>query len=342
VAQFDVIEWIDKNFDLEPSDSGTVLYGEQDSLSNRAMPGIYRAFDPHNDRHVVTRGKALDFAEVAGSGKVLDFGPGEGFPSLVIAPLVSRVVGVEGSQQRTNVCDENARRLGIGNAEFVHIPPGNVLPFPAGSFDGAVACWSIEQSPQLALTLHEIARVLKAGASFRFEPETLRRYAGGHEREAWFPETAKGSHILTIFDRDVSAGRAKHYCLLVDSSRDAKEAADAVRKRRPGILRVDDLTLERMERLRPFVLKAATWTTEHPSLEAWPERLRDAGFGEATVTYSGGTAASQFLESTPQDRRPGTLQRLDDMLKPLVASACRELAPAKPEGEAGIFVTAVK
>ena len=53
-------------------------------------------------------------------------------------------VGVDGSQRRVQVCAENAQRMGIANARFIHVPPGEALPLDTGTFDAVTAASSIE------------------------------------------------------------------------------------------------------------------------------------------------------------------------------------------------------
>ena len=115
---------------------------------------------------------------------MLDFGPGDGWPSLLVAPYVAEVMGVDGSAKRVAVCAANADRMGIRNASFIHNPPHAPLPFPDNYFDGVLAASSIEQTPDPQATLREIYRVLKPGGHLRMLYEGLGRYIS-HEQEVW-------------------------------------------------------------------------------------------------------------------------------------------------------------
>ncbi|MFA6133869.1 MAG: class I SAM-dependent methyltransferase [Phycisphaerae bacterium] len=334
---FDPIQWIRDHFELHQANSAEFIYGTQETLSDFHQPGIYKPWDPTCNIHVHLRGRILDYAAMMANRRVLDFGPGEGYPSLVLAPFVAEVVGVDGSVKRVEECSGNAARIGIANASFVHVPPGQLLPFPDTSFDGAVASWSLEQSPDLAQTLREIRRVLRPGGIFRFEPETLGRYAAKHQQQVWLPDALGGFHGLTIFDRDIAGERVVHYGLLVD-----RGIIDRLTKRR-GMPSLDVLTLEVLEGLRPHVLKAGTWTTHHPSFASWPRWLSEAGFATSRLTYSGGWMADRMIRCLPKDQRPATLQALDALLVPMARLAAEMDAPLPPpDGEDGLFITATK
>jgi len=341
---FSPIDWIKNHFDIENANSASFVYAGQESLSNFAMPGIYRDFDPLNDIHFRYRGRVLDYAAVMANGRILDFGPGEGFPSLLIAPYVKEVIGVDANEKRVEVCNGNAKRIGVENARFVLVKPNDPLPFPDESFDGAVASWSLEQSPDLQSTLREIHRILKPGGRFRFEPETLNRYRNGHEQEVWLPEAIGGNNSLTIFDRDIEGEKVVHYGLQLDTTSPecAKDTIDALTKQHGGIIPLSVFSEEIMQELRPFVLKAGTWVTEHPNYASWPKRLLDAGFSQAKITYSGGWIANRLLDVLSEEKRPKTLQELDDFLEPFAKIASSMEAPLEPQSDDHLFVMATK
>jgi 2-polyprenyl-3-methyl-5-hydroxy-6-metoxy-1,4-benzoquinol methylase len=120
-----VNEWIIRALRPNACTSAEFIYDDMDSQSGRSLPVIYERFDATNRAHWRDRGALFDFLlSTHGEGKrLLDFGPGDGWPSLIVAPFAAEVVGVDGAARRVNVCAENARRLGIANATFVHTPP---------------------------------------------------------------------------------------------------------------------------------------------------------------------------------------------------------------------------
>ena len=182
-----VFQWIDANLKPEPCDSTRLLYDDMESQSDRCLPIIYQPFDPGNKAHWCDRGAALDFVfATRGEGRrLLDLGPGDGWPSLITAPFAAEVVGVDASLRRVEVCRDNAARLGISNVEFIHVDPGTALPFEDAAFDGVMAASSVEQTPDPRWSLREIHRVLKPGGRFRIRYEDLDRYRDGRNRDTW-------------------------------------------------------------------------------------------------------------------------------------------------------------
>jgi SAM-dependent methyltransferase len=152
----DPFAWLTERLDPKPSGSTPFLYDHMGSQSGRCLAVIYQPFDPSKRTHFVDRGQMLDFAAHAGGGRILDFGPGDGWPSLLIAPRVEEVVGLEGCERRAAVCNENAERLGIENATFIAVEPGRPMPFDDGSFDAVVASSSLEQTPDPRTALAEL------------------------------------------------------------------------------------------------------------------------------------------------------------------------------------------
>ncbi len=201
----DIFDWISRELAPRPMTTEALLYDHMDSQSGRSLPVIYQAFDPADRGHWRDRGAALDFvlSTQGEGGRVLDFGPGDGWPSLIIAPFVGEVVGVEGSHRRVDVCRENAARLGMANATFVYNEPGAPLPFDDGSFDAVVAASSVEQSPDPQATLAEFHRVLRPGGRVRLRYEALGRYRGGKEREAWLWAIDAATTRLMLYDRHI-------------------------------------------------------------------------------------------------------------------------------------------
>jgi len=70
-----------------------------ESQSGYSLPIIYKPFDGTEKSHWVDRGHLYDFLySTKGMGKkLLDFGPGDGWPSLIIAPFAQEIVGLDSS-----------------------------------------------------------------------------------------------------------------------------------------------------------------------------------------------------------------------------------------------------
>ncbi len=322
----DIFTWIRENLAPEPRTTETLIYDHMASQSGRSLPIIYQPFDPEQPGHWRDRGAALDFALAteAEGRRVLDFGPGDGWPSLIIAPLVGEVVGLEGSQRRVEVCAANAARLGIENVRFERYEPGTPLPFPDGSFDAVVAASSVEQSPDPRATLAEFYRVLRPGGRARIYYEALGAYRGGQEREAWLWDVDETACRLVLYDRDIAGEQAVQVVLGIAMSGTALLSALGVEGR--GI-DIADVTVAQLEALRPAIVDAGICTTHHPSGATLVRRLREIGFREALPTHNGMEIAGDLYHQLPAAQRPSTLEAIDAYLRPIVAATVELRAP---------------
>ena len=331
------IEWIREHVELRESTSAESLYDHMESQSGEQLPVIYFPFDGRRRGDFTGCGSILDYVAVAGRGRVLDFGPGDGWPSLLMAPMVEEVVGVDGSARRVDVCTENARRLGIENARFVHVPPGEALPFEDGSFDGVTAASSIEQTPDPEVTLSELCRVLMPGGRLRMDYESLSYYVGGQERELEVGSAADAGK-LTIYDRRPEHEYVDHYALTFDIPEEAVNEMFA----RHGV-EPPNATPEVLGDLRSHITQAPTWRTRHPSCGSWVKLLQEVGFSSAMPTHNGGWFAKRLFDCLPEAKRPWEMAAVDEMLRPLVeVVVTMEGPPTAAPGEWDPRITAVK
>jgi len=95
----DIFVWLEETADPQLYDSATFIYEDMASQSGESLPLIYQPFNASRQAHWRDRGAALDYllSTNARGRRVLDFGPGDGWPSLIIAPQVANVVGVDGA-----------------------------------------------------------------------------------------------------------------------------------------------------------------------------------------------------------------------------------------------------
>jgi SAM-dependent methyltransferase len=330
-----VLDWVRDTLELRACSTDELLYDHMASQSGRSLPIIYEPFDVDNRAHWMDRGSLFDYLHSTGGGRVLDFGPGDGWPSLILAPHVEQVVGVDGSKRRVAVCIENAARLGIENAQFEHVPPGTPLPYPDSAFDSVTAASSVEQTPDPYATLRELYRVLRPGGRLRIYYEALSRYAGRSEREAWLLELAGGGCRLVIYDRDIEGERVVHYG--VDTGLSTVEA-EALLLPGDGEVSYAALDVEALERLRPHVVGAVTCTLTHACGRTLARWLKEIGFQEVLPSYSGGWYAWQLYEVLGARRRPRDLEALDAYLGPVVEAFVGFAAPLDVDP----MITAVK
>lgn len=327
--------WMEQRFQPEGLDTTRFMYDHMSSQSGRCLPVIYEPFNPQLPYHFDDRGAALDFAKAAGGGRVLDFGPGDGWPSLIIAPFCREVVGVDASQRRVEECRSNAQRLGITNVQFVHNPAGQQLPFADGEFDCVVAASSLEQSPDPRAVLKELARVLVPGGTLRMWYEGLARYRGGREREAWVHAEGEAPSYLFYVVRDLAKEQARQWRLAVGLVK--QELRTCFEKHG---LSVDyaELSGPLLEELAPKVTGCAVCTTIHPSCATWLKWLEEAGFSSARATHSGQQFARRLHDELDADALPATVEEMDALLRPVVNTVVELPAPI----EADPMITATK
>ena len=106
--------------------------------------------------------EVLDLAVPAASDVVLDVATGTGNAGLALAPHVAWVVGLDLTPEMLELAAASARAAGVANATWV-LGDAAALPFPAESFDVAVARAAPHHFPDLAGAVAEMARVLRPG-----------------------------------------------------------------------------------------------------------------------------------------------------------------------------------
>lgn len=302
-----LIDRIQSELQPRPVSSDEALYQYQDSQSGHSLVEIYLPFDSSRRGHWSDRGDILDFREAVGGGDLLDFGPGDGWPSLPVARMARTVTGVDASDRRVGVCNANAERLGLRNYRCVPYQPGEPLPFPDATFDGVMAAHSVEQTPDPRAVIREFERVLRPGGRVRLAAESLERYRGGKEQELdlWAID-AQRTHC-TVFDRRPDEERADHYVLILDAPLETVKAA-AGTEPEPGLL----------DRIRPWVRDAMTYSLRHPSTDTWQRWFREAGFREVACTFSGGELARRLFQELDPAGRPVAMDDVEAYLRPIV------------------------
>jgi len=337
----EILFWIEQHLAPRACDSTVFFYDEMESQSDYSLPIIYRPFDPADRGHWWDRGQIFDFLSATGGPgqTLLDFGPGDGWPSLLLAPFSGEVVGVDGSRKRVAVCSENARRLGIHNARFEHIPAGSRLPFPDGAFDGVTAASSVEQSPDPLATLRELYRVLKPGGRLRMSYESLGQYQGGQEHGADLSPIDAETCWLTLYFRSIEREQARMAKLKLGLP---VEEASRLLSAQEGVVPWDALTRPLVEQMAGSVIEARTCILTHPSGATFTRWLAEVGFCQVQPTHNGGVAAGLLFDALPPERRPRDLAGIDALLQPLASIVTGLLAPIQSRQARDPWITAIK
>ena len=329
----DIFAWIDKNLNPLPSTTEVLIYNDMESQSGCSLPIIYTEFDAGSSIHWGERGAIYDFLfAVRGEDKqLLDFGPGDGWPSLLLAPMAAKVTGLDSSKKRVEVCRENARRLGLSNTAFVSYVAGDALPFTDNTFDGITAASSVEQSPDPRAVLKEFYRVLRPGGRLRLSYEGLARYRGGREQQLELLKGDAGQTKMLLYNRNISREYVDNYALKLSLA-----PAELVKLVPEEDIRLLNSTL--LGQLQPYITFAGKCRTTHPSCGTWLNWLVEAGFSQAVATHSGKEAAKALYRHHAGTGGPEDLAGVDFLVAPVARAAVELAAPPQTDPP----ITAVK
>ena len=122
------------------------------------IDGFTNGVDPEYEEQIIP----LAVEELAGFGKVLDVGCGDGQIARALSRVGCSVTGVDPTERNLEVARERGggpTYLKAGAAE---------LPFDDGTFDAVVACLVFEHIDDVDGAIAEVARVLRPGGRFSF------------------------------------------------------------------------------------------------------------------------------------------------------------------------------
>ncbi len=166
----EIERWLLDHASPQPLDSARATYELMPRQGDRQLAFVDVPYDARREAHWADAARVADYAAHVpdGAGRVLDVGPGDGWPSLPLAATLpdAHVVGVDPSPLRVAVCTANAARLELTNASFVAADAAR-LPFADGAFDAVCASNSLEEAAQPEAVFAELARVLRRGGSLR-------------------------------------------------------------------------------------------------------------------------------------------------------------------------------
>ena len=288
----------------EELDSARAIYELMPLQSNRQLPLVDVPYDAMREGHWAEAARVADYVAhlPEGGTRVVDFGPGDGWPALPVAAALPgvEVIGVDPSPRRTAVCRANARRLGLVNASFL-TGDGGCLPLAGGSVDLVTAASSLEETSDPLAVFSELRRVLRPGGVLRASYQDWKLPTPEFETVAL---TEGVGCLLYSYARRVQAPAIeRRYTLVLPSEGAAAKlhsealiaSADAPRAYGETLLEAGSpLGAPLLERLAPLAERSLTvelrrWTT------GWlVEALRAAGFAEVRSTVHAGDLARRF------------------------------------------------
>jgi len=323
-----IFEWIARSSRPRASDSSALRFERMESQAALSLPEVHIPLDHHNPSHWHHRGMIWDFVlSLAGAQHVLDVGPGDGWPSLLIAPHFKEVVGIEPGARRIAVCKANAHRMGLRKARFEQMSVES-MTFRPSSFDGVVAATSIEQTSDPAQALREVHRVLAPGGTLRLTYEALEATPEPvRETIAVLPGPQEGTYLIDYVVVWTARLEERNFLITVKPGNEASAkrlelwATRCAEDRYP----LRDPRLERglVRTIRTLrageVVSVETYRVHHFKTDALVKLLTKVGFCEVRCIVGGGLPAAQFGLEMIQSRRI-------ESAAPLMEEMCRASA----------------
>ncbi len=319
-----IYEWISRNCRPKTVDAASLRFERMESQAAYSLPEIHQRLDHRDPAHWHHRGMIWDYVlSMEGAERVLDVGPGDGWPSLLIARHVKEVVGIEPGPNRVQACRANAQRLRVRNARFEEMSACE-LGFRPGSFGGVVAATSIEQTPDPTAALGEVFRVLKVGGVFRLTYEAYEDIAEPVREAISIRTGSKGSYLIDYVVAWTKKAEERAYLLeivpITDGNRKrldmwAKRCeSDAYPHRDPRLERGLVSTIKVIR--RPEILQASVCRLRHFKTQSLIRTLERIGFADVRPVAGGGWVAAQCGQEMIQSRRI-------EAAAPLMEEICR-------------------
>jgi SAM-dependent methyltransferase len=230
--------------------------------------------------------------------------------------------------------------MGLDNTCFMHVSPGEPLPFPDGSFDGITAASSIEQTPDPRATLRELHRVLKVGGRLYLSYESLNYYRGGKEHGLSLWQMEEQCTSMLLYDRRVDQEHVVQYRVALTLPEDRVRA---LFRQHDCPVTFAGLSEPVLAELIRYAADAQVCTATHASYGTLVRWLGEMGFGSIQPVADPRCFLSSLFGALPADQRPVTKEATNAYLRPIMQALLHmPCSPAMGPGRWDPPIVAVK
>ncbi|MFO7675042.1 MAG: class I SAM-dependent methyltransferase [bacterium] len=327
--KYTVLEtWIVNETQPVESNSAEQTFNRLETPPDGGLPFSDEIPEFHDEEHFRQDAQIRDFvAHLFGAASVLDIGSGHGWPLLRLASVFNTVTGVDASTRRVKACAANAERLGVTNATIKYMNATD-LSFGDGTFDGAVAANSLEQTPDPYQVMREVYRVLKPGSKFRVYFESYDRLDKPLSEQLFLTDADEtlGYHYVLRHKRPAWE---RSYLVKFEPTPEMRDEfrklADLSERLGGNPAQNPELGVQFLERNRERIAGASWYELEHFTSQTLKESLEEIGFVNARVAWSCGALAGEMW---PRVKHADlTMEQMRDVLQGLADAAVRLDAP---------------
>jgi ubiquinone/menaquinone biosynthesis C-methylase UbiE len=327
--KYTVLEtWIVNETKPVESNSAEQTFNRLETPPDGGLPFSDEVTDFRDEEHFREEAQIRDFAShLFGAGNVLDIGSGHGWPLLRLASVFTSVTGIDASTRRVKACAANAERLGLTNATVKYMS-ATELAFGDGTFDGATARNSFEQTPDPNQAMREVFRVLKPGAKLRVYFESYDRLDKALTEKVFLTDADEtlGYHYVLQHRRPAWE---RSYLVKFEPTPEMRDEfrklADLCDRLGGNPAQNPELGLQFLERNRERIAGASWYELEHFTSQTLKESLEEVGFVNVRVSWACATLAGEMWSRVKHADL--TIEQMRDVLQGLADVTARLDAP---------------